>query len=334
MILKAHVKLFFSIVFLFFIGCTYVRKSHQDYEIKEHTSVSENNFRFELARASLKGGEYNQALGIFEDILEEDPKNVAAHIGVGDTWSFQEDWVTAEPSYAKAAKYGPRNFTAQFKYGLSLQMNGKFKDSIRSYQRALVLKENDLDSNVNIATAFLQIGRPKEAIVFAERSIKIDPNNGAAYNNLGAAYERTGKLDEASKAYITASELMDASPELLTNMLYMLSRQKKYQEVINVAETLLKIDIGSKGAWERKGWGFFKLKKYTQSMESYSEAVHIDPDYVRALNGIGVNAINLWFITGKNDNNLKERASRAFRRSLRIKSDQPKVLKLVLTYQL
>ena len=315
-------------------GCVYIRKVPEQPRAERSVVVPEDNLRFELANSSLESGEYDEALRVFEEIIEQDPTNVAAHIGVGDVWSLQEDWIEAEPSYARAAQYGPRNFTAQFKYGLALQMNGKFRDSIRSYQRALVLKENDPDTNINIATAFLQISRPQEAIVFAERSVRLDPGNGAAYNNLGAAYERSGRLEEASTAYLAASELMEASPQLLTNMLYMLSRQNKYQQVINAAETLLKVDNESKDAWERKGWAYFKLKKYNESMESYSEAATLDPEYCRALNGVGVNAVNLWLLTGKNDNNLKDRASRVFRRSLRVKQDQPRVLKLVLTYQL
>ena len=313
----------------------YIRKAPEQLPLTEkNVLIAPDNLRFQLASSSLESGEYDEALRVFEEILQQDPMNVAAHIGVGDVWSLQEEWLEAEPSYAQAARYGPRNFTAQFKYGLALQMNGKFRDSIRSYQRALVLKENDPDTNINIATAFLQINMPKEAIVFAERSVRLDPDNGAAYNNLGAAYERSGRIEDAGSAYLAASELMEASPQLLTNMLYMLSRQNKYQEVINAAETLLKIDNESKDAWERKGWAYFKLKKYNESMESYSEAANLDPNYCRALNGVGVNAVNLWILTGKNDNNLKDRASRVFRRSLRVNQDQPRVLKLVLTYQL
>jgi len=46
-----------------------------------------------------------------------------------------------------------------------------------------------------------------EALFRWEKALEADPNDAAAYNNLGVAYERKGLWQEAEKAYLQALKL-------------------------------------------------------------------------------------------------------------------------------
>lgn len=69
-------------------------------------------------------------------------------------------------------------------------------------------------------------------------------------------------------------------------------------------------------------------------MESYRRGVEIDPEFWPAMNGIGVNELNAWLRSGRKEIEAKVAAGEAFRSSLRVYPDQPKVIQLLTTYPL
>lgn len=57
----------------------------------------------------------------------------------------------------------------------------------------------------------------KEAAYRWEKAVALDPLNPKAFNNLGVAYERSGKFEEALSAYETALELLPTSDQIRQN---------------------------------------------------------------------------------------------------------------------
>jgi tetratricopeptide (TPR) repeat protein len=237
----------------------------------------------------------------------------------------KEDYAKAEPAYGRAARLEPDNFDAQFGHGLALQMLRRFVEAIRAYQRALDIRPSDMKANLNLATVYLQMERPDRAVALAERAVEANPESGPARANLGAIYEKLGRY--------AALELMGNEPRLMMNQINVLARQKRYREAANTALALVKIEPAAE-AYERLGWCYFKLKEYDRSLEAYRTAVDIDPAHWPALNGVGVNALNTWLLSDRQNAQAKIEARDAFRRSLRVRPNQQRVVKLLLNYSL
>jgi tetratricopeptide (TPR) repeat protein len=227
----------------------------------------------------------------------------------------------------------PRNFDAQYGHGLALQLLKRFVDAVRAYQRALVIEPDNPKANLNVAVTYLQLNDPERGVRFAEHAVKIDPSNGAAHANLGAIYEKLERYPEAVDSYIAALELMGNQPPLMMNLINVQAKVERYHEAANTAETLVRLAPTAE-AYERLGWCYFKLREYDRSMTAYRSAVEEDSKHWPALNGIGVNALNTWILSKKRDGDAKREAGDAFRRSLRVNADQPKVVQLLLNYDL
>lgn len=316
-------------------GCAWMRGSH---EVREPIQTGPTQVDAEQqaeqvvsARALADEGEYDQALVVLHGILEDDPTSTPAYLGIGDIYLEQEDYTRAEPAFKRAAKLEPRNFDAQFGHAVALQMLGRLVEAVRAYHRALTIDPDSADANRNIATTYLQMDEPNHAIVFAEKAVELDPDDGATWVNLGAAYESVERWDDAVEAYVAASERMEPTPELMTNLMNMLVRQKRYREVVNIADTIQKLRADS-GALERKGWALFRLGEYEESDRAYRESVQLDPEQWRAWNGIGVNALNRWLLSDKVDTASWEDSRQSFRQSLQINPGQGKVIQLMLDY--
>ena len=184
-----------------------------------------------------------------------------------------------------------------------------------------------------MATTYLEMDEPQSAIQFAEKAVMLDPGNGSARVNLGAAYERTGKNAQAIEQYTAAMELVENTPPLMLNLINVLAAEKRYQEAANTAENLVRVQQTA-NAYERLGWCYFRLSQFDKSSCAYREAVKIDRNHWQSYNGIGVNALNAWLLSKQKDKKAADEAKEAFRRSLRINPDQQKLIALMSNYGL
>jgi tetratricopeptide (TPR) repeat protein len=287
--------------------------------------------RVETARIVAESGEYEEALRIFQALLAENPTLTTAFIGIGGVHLARGNYREAEPAFARAVRLEPGNFDAQFGHGRVLQLLERFSEAVRAYHRALMIRPFHVDSNVNIATAYLQMNEPGLAVPFAEKAVDLDPDNGAARSNLGAAYERVGRIADAIRQYEIALELLEPSPPLLLNLMNAYASERRFREAINTGEILVRI-APSANAFERMGFAHFRLGEFDASKRMYRRAIEIEPGHFPSWNGIGVNALNAWLASDRTDRVAMVEARDAFRNSLRINSDQPRVVSLLSRY--
>lgn len=290
--------------------------------------------RLDEAAQATDSGDYERALEVFRSILAENPTITTAYLGIGEIYILQEDYEHAEPVYARAAKLEPRNFDAQYGHGLALQMLGKFVDAVKAYHRALTIDPTNQDANLNIATTYLQLGEARSALVFAEKAVELNPNNGSARVNLGAIYEQLGRNRDAIDQYIFALEIIEDDPApVMLNLVNVLAKENLYQDTVNAAENLIKLQP-SANAYERLGWAYFRLANYDKSIEAYRNGVRRDPSHWPSLNGVGINALNVWLISKKADPSSWQEARDSFRQSLRLNREQPRLLALMSNYNM
>jgi tetratricopeptide (TPR) repeat protein len=255
-----------------------------------------------------------------------------AYLGAGDIYREKGDYTSAERRYAAAAQIDPKNFDAQYLWGLSLQMLDRLSESVRAYLRALTIRPDDFNANLNLGTAYLQLNEPREALPYAERAVKLDGKSGAARTNLGAIYASLGRHEDAIVEFQQAAELTQLSGPLLLNLAESLNRTKRYEEMVNTLEQLTHNEPTAI-AWERLGVGYFNLRRYEDALGAFRKSLEIDPNHYPALNGIGVCQLNQWIFSGQTDKAAHDEAVKSLRRSLQIERDQPQILELVSRYK-
>lgn len=289
--------------------------------------------QLEDAQAARGRGEYEQALALFRAILAENPAVGAAYIGIGQVHLDRREYAEAEPALARAVRLEPRSFEAQYGHGLALQMLDRLVEAIRAYHRALTIRPDSVEANLHLATTYVQLGEPQSALAFATRAAELDPGLGPAHATLGSIYEKIGRFGDAVGEYEAAIELMEASPPLLVNLIGVLARAERNLDAKNTAEWLVRI-APSAAAYERLGWCAFRLGEYDASLAAYRAAIEQDPRHWQSLNGVGCNCLNMWLLGERRDPVLAREARDAFRRSLQIHPEQPKVIALLQRYGL
>ncbi|MHC4948969.1 MAG: tetratricopeptide repeat protein, partial [Planctomycetota bacterium] len=313
------------------LGCESDRGARRGVRLVEPSA--DQQAQLEEARAARQTGDYDLALTMFREILADNPTVVPAYLGIGDIHMEREEYERAEPAYERAARLDPDNYDAQLGHGLALRMLERFAEALRAFHKAMSIEPESAEANLQMASTYLQLNQARSALAHARMAVLLDANSGPAHVNLGAVYEQMGRNADAIEEYLAASELMEPTPTLMLSLITVLAREKRYQEAVNTAENLVRLDP-SANAYERLGWGYFRLGDFQQSIVAYRRAVELDPDHWPSWNGIGVNALNRWLLSGRNERDSFRESRTAFRRSLDLNPEQVKVITLMSNYGL
>lgn len=130
---------------------------------KPKGDVAEAAYRSGLE--SLWLGNYDNAVGYFENAVNKNPKRADAWVKVG---------------YCKVKQ-------------------GKNQEAIRAYLEALQLKPNDAEIHNKLGDAYYYAGRMREAIESYTEAAKLRPDCAEIFYNLAIAYYESGNLNKAAE---------------------------------------------------------------------------------------------------------------------------------------
>ena len=101
--------------------------------------------------------------------------------------------------------------------GIIFAEEGDYFNAIKDYDKALSLRKDYFDANLNKAVALKNISKFSEAIKYLEICIKLKPHDCKIYNNLGNIFKDLKKYDLARKNYTKAIKLNQNFAEAYSN---------------------------------------------------------------------------------------------------------------------
>jgi S1-C subfamily serine protease len=100
--------------------------------------------------------------------------------------------------FENAANKNPRRAETWVQVGYCRVKQGKAQEAIRAYQQALQLKPMDADIHNKLGDAYYYSGRLREAIDEYTEAARIRPDNAETYYNLAVAYSDSGNPSMAA----------------------------------------------------------------------------------------------------------------------------------------
>jgi tetratricopeptide (TPR) repeat protein len=217
---------------------------------EEALSYRPNDFEVQL---DLKKSRLLQALYRLQDIQADELAKLAFEVEVvirsnvpdlyrfyfvqGNIRYFQKDYKAARQSYEKALEIKPDYAKAMSNLGATFNDLKDFPAAVRMLRAAL--KAGDVEPAVynNLIIALWSSGAYDEAIVVAQEGIKLFPTYGQLYNELGVAYYKLGRMEEAVSAFKTAHVMIPKWQksnllECLTNISYPLAALGRVDEAL------------------------------------------------------------------------------------------------------
>ncbi len=285
------------------------------------------------AEELLAGGELEEALEAFAEILLNNPGQIEAYVGLANTHEQLENPWAAERSWRRVVELQPDNAQAVLRHGNVLLQIGRTKEAERSWIRCLTLVPDDAEPLIRLAMLELERNQPEAALPYARSSVRLDPQSARARTVYARSLLGVGQPTASIPHWNMAIEARPEDFSLLAGLLEAYAQCQDYEGALATALVLNRRSPSSE-VYERIGWCSFKLGDYQASQAAYEQATTLDPNCTAAWNGLGILALNRWLEQNRQSSIDRQEAIQAFRNSLRSDPDQPKLTRMMLRFDL
>jgi len=222
---------------------------------KVHRMTEKDAERFETAGLTRIEDANNQP--VKRDTSQSSAKE---HLEAGREYLLEGRYSEAVSELSTAASLDPKLTEAHNLLGVAYDKKG-FTDRAReSFERAVKMEE-DADTLNNLGFSLYQNGNYRAAVDRLKRAAKLAPQDERILNNLGLAYCRLGKIDEAYKAFSRATGPLTGN----LNTAKMLERFGREDDAIRYYEAARQIDPMNSLALQRLADLYQRVGRATDS---------------------------------------------------------------------
>lgn len=162
--------------------------------------------RLGLGAACYLAGDYESAVNALLEAVRLKPNSAPAYFLLGEAYDSAQRFQPAiESAFASYLKSAPRDAWAYYHYGAVLyarvQAEGRheFEAAIANLNEALRLNPNLGEAYVQLGLIALAQGKIEQSVKMLERATALDPQLAAAHYRLALAYQRLGKEARAKE---------------------------------------------------------------------------------------------------------------------------------------
>ena len=140
----------------------------------------------------------------------------------------------------------------------------------------------------NLGVAYDKKGRTDDAIREYLLAIQINPVYDEAHYNLGVAYDKKGRIDDAVRELLTAIQISPEYGRAHNNLGIIYARMGRTEDAIREFRTVKKITTDSVNAYNNLGIMYGRKGRTEEAINEFLAAIQIDPDFANAHYNLGI----------------------------------------------
>lgn len=180
------------------------------------------------ASVLMRQGKVDEGLSEFQRVVSLRPNAVAVYSDMGNALFFASRFSDALAALEKAIALSPGSAINLLRAGAAAQALGDNKRALEFYERANAIQPR-AETYSNIGTIQYGLGEFSKAAAAYEGSLLIRPISAVTNRNLGDAYRRLGRRDDARRAYLKAVEQAEAEVSVTPSNARLIARLAVYQ---------------------------------------------------------------------------------------------------------
>ncbi|MFM6024539.1 MAG: tetratricopeptide repeat protein, partial [Dolichospermum sp.] len=146
----------------------------------------------------------------------------------------------------------------------------------------IVFAQNTVEQLFKQGETAEAVGNNSQAETIWREILRVEPNNGKAYNNLGNALRRQRKLAEALAAHQKALQINHNDAEAYVGIGNVLNAQGKPEEALAYHKKALQLNPKLAIAYNGLGNALSDQKKLDEAVAAYQKAIELDPKFAIA----------------------------------------------------
>src|SRR5215467_11062798 len=235
-------------------------------------------------------GKYQEALGEFQNAIAANPDLRDAYLEIASIYGRLKRYDDQVQFCKQAMERFPGQRSDQFlgQIAAALGLEGKYDQAIEILKLVVQLKPDNPDYYLTLASFNFYAGHYKEAVAAATESARLLPINPMAYHDLGAAYARLARPDEAIAAYTRALAFKpryQGSAEVLIELADVYSSQQRWAEGLGAAAQAEQYladaqqrEPSPPTLFERLGDAYQKLKNKEKALSCWQKALPLSAE--------------------------------------------------------
>jgi serine/threonine-protein kinase len=170
-----------------------------------------------LGTVNLGSGQFERSIGDFQNALEIEPGNDAAHLGLAGGYERTQNYEAAEKTFQQAIRLKPNFYLGHMRLGQFYIRRGRYADAADEFQKEIILIPNSDSAYLRIGAAYIYLNRYADAITVLRKAIELRPT-AASYNNLGSSYFGLRRFDDAVVALEQAVTIFPRNFVIIGNL--------------------------------------------------------------------------------------------------------------------
>ncbi len=236
------------------------------------------DFRVGLAELYADSERFKISQEIYQQVVEVDPKNKRAWVGLGASFQAQGLFDKALRALLNAALVDPTDPEPVFKLGIVYLESDKYRDAITQFQRALKINPLYPRLNFYMGRAYFLNGDYNYALTAAQEERKLNPNLAESYLLAAEVYTETKQFQKCAEEYQHAIKLRPQGAILYVK----LARCYRQSGSLDIAESMLNIassqESGNPEIYKEQGAIYETRGDARSAVAAYNKYLTLSPN--------------------------------------------------------
>jgi len=186
--------------------------SNDTHEIRVFQSIAAGDTN-SVSRAFRDGwryeadGKLDEAMAVFNTIVEFNTNNSHAHIAIGIVHARRGNNKLATKQYVRAVRIDPDIYEKLMDRGVAFEELKLYPEAIQEFRMAIAFNLRDAMPHWSLCLLYVMVGQYDDAISAGQRGIKVGVEDADTHWALGLAYEAKRMSTQAVTEYARAIEL-------------------------------------------------------------------------------------------------------------------------------
>jgi tetratricopeptide (TPR) repeat protein len=217
------------------------------------------------------------------------------------TVSRAADWNAPLKFWKKTVESTPQSSRAYYNLGISYlggrsilekdtrlgKSSDKISKAMSALRESIRLDPSNFDAYNNLGNIYIIKGSPRRAVEMFEKAAEIKPSDSNTFSNLALAYEKRGLYDKAIAAYDTAIHLDPFNAAAFNNLGTLYYDKNMLDKARPLFEKAIRLKPDLANAYTNLGNLYDRSGTPEKALYFYKQALKISPDDLSALLNTG-----------------------------------------------